>query len=102
MGHATEIVGYTYSADMYCPACIVAELVRRGEANPYHDTFQTEAALDSLAIDQDIDRYDEYTFNSDDFPKVVSRSQEDGYCTHCGRCGEPLTSDECECGEDDS
>jgi hypothetical protein len=49
----------------------------------------TEEALDFLAQRRGIDRYDEHTFDSGDFPKVIFRDQvtDDDVC---GVCGEKL------------
>lgn len=79
---ATDIVAYTYNADIYCPACILQAM---GVLQP---NGTTEWALDSLALDRGIDRYDERTFDSGDFPKVVFASDLEGEL--CGMCGEAI------------
>ena len=88
---ATDIVGYTYKADLYCPVCIVGMLPTGpgeefdGWALAEGVRMSTEENLTEIAAAFGIDRMDEETFDSDDFPKVVFASQAlDG--DHCGRC----------------
>jgi len=87
------IVGYTYQADNYCPEHIVAQLT----ANPGHTGHQAasipnaEQHLDLLARLAGVDREDEYTFDTDDFPKVIvaDQVQDDEFCG----AGHPLLED---------
>ncbi len=88
-----DIVAYCYKADLICPTCIAAAV------DPGHDqspdaSLSTEAALDKLAEAKEIDRADEYTFDSDDFPKVVFRDQiNDDVCGSCwSQLAEPAPS----------
>jgi hypothetical protein len=78
--HSFDVVGYAYQADIWCPECIAKKFAPGQQA--------TEAALDHAAEQRGIDRYDEATFDSDDFPKVVFRDQVEDEA--CGRCGRPL------------
>jgi len=92
-----DIVAYTYRADHYCGDCIVRELgVEPGEVP---GSVTAEQVLDVAAHAQGIDREDEWTFDSGDFPKVVLAGQlrsgqdyplieKDGGETadRCGRC----------------
>lgn len=93
-----SIVGYMYEADLYCPEHIVEQLARRQwAADPVEAgrviercaRDSAESALDALAHDLAIEREDETTFDSDDFPKVVLAGMLDGD-EHCGKCGEEL------------
>ena len=84
------VVGYTYRAANFCPSCIVAQLTTN-PGNVHHqetqtDPAQTERHLDLLARLAGVDRMDERTFDSDDFPKVVFSSQVEDveYCDNCG------------------
>ena len=89
MAHATDIVGYTYNADLYCSDCILTALGVSGNYDPRQ--YTTEEALTAAASGEffDIDRHDESSFGSGDFPKVVFRTMlEDG--DRCGSCGEIL------------
>lgn len=80
-----DIVGYTFRADLYCSDCIVAQ-VCGGEVA---FTLDTELVLDDAADAKGIDRQEEHTFDSDDFPKVIFAGMIDGdEC--CGSCHEPF------------
>lgn len=91
--HATTIVGYAYCADLYCPICIVRALPT-GEggafdgwaiAEGYAPMPSTEDNLSEIAQAFGINRANETTFDSGDFPKVVfaSDASEDDYCAMC-------------------
>lgn len=93
--HATTIVGYTYRADFFCPACIIEQLPT-GDGEAFDGwaladgvTMSTEDNLDEIAAAFGIDRDDETSFDSDEFPKVVFADMAAGD-EHCGACGEPL------------
>jgi len=83
-----RVTAYTYHADIYCPTCVIETMLVNGEASPAARDMGAEAALDQIASANAIDRYDETTFDSDDFPKVVFPNMLDG--EQCGGCGEPL------------
>ena len=85
-----RIAGYVYRAEMLCPSCTVKKL-RDGIAGygPFEwDRADVEAVLDSVATANGIDRYDESTYDSDEFPKVVFGFQTDG--DTCDGCGEGI------------
>jgi hypothetical protein len=96
--HSTTIVGYMYSADIYCPGCILAALptAQGGQFDGWKDLSNqpVETSLDELAAAFGFDRHDEYSYDSDEFPKVVFAGQvHDGCCElcehdddHCERC----------------
>ncbi|MEY4081121.1 MAG: hypothetical protein RL430_1551 [Actinomycetota bacterium] len=77
-----KIIGYAYLAAIYCPGCIVAAV--NGTATR-QGSF-AEQDLDALARERGIDRMDEHTFDSDDFPKVIFSTQveDDEHCEKCG------------------
>ena len=83
-----RITGYVYRADIYCPTCIIETMVAGGEASPAARDMSVEDALDQIADANAIDRYDEWSFDTDDFPKVIF-SIDDDDC-YCGRCGKRL------------
>lgn len=111
------IVGYTYQADHYCPDCILDQVKARYRAwYPHHHTaawgHSTEDTLDvvanrlrDLGVLPSIDRTDERSFDSGDFPKVIFADQVHDTCTadegykpgqcgdSCGGCHEPLGFD---------
>jgi len=78
------IAAYTYRADVYEPNTILAAIrertqVYRPEAILPTDPAEVERALDGLARSLGVDRDDEATFDSGDFPKVLTREQLDEY-----------------------
>ena len=84
---------YVYRADLYCPDCISAQLPT-GPGQPFDgweclSPISAEDDLDEIAHAFGVDRSNEYTFDSDCFPKVAFRSQlaPDDYC---GACHRPL------------
>jgi hypothetical protein len=95
MAHATDIVAYGYNADIYCPRCIIAALPTAeggafdGWALAPGVRMSTEDNLDKLADAFGIDREDERSFDSGEFPKVVFRDIV-GTDVYCGRCQEPI------------
>lgn len=97
MTHASDIVAYTFNADTYCPDCIIGRVTVNPGDTHHSDPRKrdnVEALLDSLARIQGIDRTDERTYDSGDFPKVVFADQvwgneEDEYCGSCGEIIEP-------------
>jgi hypothetical protein len=76
------IIGYTFNADCYCPDCII------GAYNGNSDDYDAEAMLTILASARGIERGDEYSFDSGDFPKVIFSHQFEGEI--CGKCSRPL------------
>lgn len=92
MGHG-DIEAYMYQADLWCPTCIVETLT--GESPLYG---MTEKILDLLAMRCGINRADEGSFDSDDFPKVLlGQSLNDERRDHCGGCGDCLDHDASDC-----
>ena len=92
---ATDIVAYTYKAEQLHDECL-REVLGYGTVNGRRDPLTVEERLNSIAKRQGIDREDEYSFDSDDFPKVIFESQLDcgregqGDHEQCDRCGETL------------
>jgi len=94
---AADIVGYIYKADLVCPPCILG-LVQMSHA----EHFDAEQGLDAIARFFGINREDESSFDSGDFPKVIFGDQVHDTCTRengyesgqcgnrCVRCGEHL------------
>lgn len=103
--HATDVVGYSYNADIWCPRCILDTLwdTPNQDNATVHERGDTETMLDELAPLFNVsDRYDERSFDSNDFPKVIfsdmahdvcraGEGYEPGQCgDSCGRCWGPL------------
>lgn len=83
----TDIVGYTYNTENLCPNCLRDVVVHWRNADA---TLPVEALLDALAAEVGINRYDERTYDSGRFPKVIFDSQVEDDSELCGNCHEPL------------
>lgn len=93
----SDLVAYMFEADLYCETDLVARLIREGRLSVTAESMPTELALDQLAGVEGIDRENERSFDSDDFPKPVLREQcipqddeselEEEYPSMCGECG---------------
>lgn len=90
---STDIVAYTYRADTYCPNCIISvlptgpdEMFDGWAIADGADYISTEDNLTEIAAAFQIDRFNESSFDSGDFPKVVFESQVE-YAEWCGKCG---------------
>lgn len=74
-----DIVGYTYDAENYTPSGVIEAMIASSEASPAARDMSTEDALDQIAGANAIDRHDEASFDSGEFPKVIFASMvEDG------------------------
>ena len=89
LAQATDIVGYTFRAENYCPDCLIERMVDQGHLSPAAREMAAEVALDQHAEANAIDRDDEWSFDTDDFPKVIFRSHPDEV-EGCGGCGTEL------------
>jgi hypothetical protein len=90
------VVGYAFRGELLCPTCLL-DALRTGDGEPFDgwalaDGVQmtVEDNLSELALSFGVDRYDERTFDSDDFPKVLFSSDADDDAS--SRCGFVLTS----------
>lgn len=93
-----DIAGYTFRADEYCPDHIVEQL--DGQAPV--PANEAEDKLDYLGVMLGINREDERSYDSGDFPKVIFADQVHDVCTAgndyqpgqcgdcCGSCGKQL------------
>jgi len=84
--HATEIIGYTFASQIVCKQCLRKKAATVSEANGHNAEFTPlEDLLDRWAKIDGVDREDEDSFDSDDFPKVTF---ETGDAKHesCGTC----------------
>jgi len=80
---ADTVVGYTFQAETLCKSCTYNAAL--ADWDPW---VGPEAELDAMAARMGIDREDQTTFDSDDFPKVIFASDVDG--DTCDGCGEEL------------
>lgn len=91
------IVGYTYAADTYCWGECVIQALLTGDGERFDgwalaagaDPMSTEDNLTEIAMAFGIDRMDEYSFDSDEFPKVIFADSVDSDEV-CAGCGGPL------------
>ena len=89
--HGTDIVGYSFNTEDYCPPCIVDLFRAAGRTKVAPTSIGVEAALDHAAELEGINRTVEGSFDTSEFPKVIFGSMvEDTDTVRCGRCGEPL------------
>lgn len=81
MAKSFDIAAYTFQADIYCPDCIISQV----EPGSTREGYSYEALLDEIAAERGIQRMDEHTFDSDDFPKVVFHDsiEESEFCGCC-------------------
>ena len=80
---STDIVGYSFQADIYCPTCTVEVMTGEASAN------DAEKTLDYLADQVSLNRYDEQSFDSWDFPKVIFADQVED-TDRCAGCNEEV------------
>lgn len=91
---ADDISGYTYRADVYCPECIIGQLTTNPGAvgTSGVERGMAEKHLDLLARIRGIDRHDEQSFDSGEFPKVIFAADIEN--EHCYSCRNPLYDDD--------
>lgn len=77
MTNAADIAGYTYRADNYRPETLIDVMIGANELSPAARDMSVEDALDQHAAALAIDRYDEHSFDSSEFPKVIFWGQVD-------------------------
>ncbi len=83
---AWDIIAYSYKADIFCPECTLNTVSEDfGVGGKYGSYGAIEAELDELAEIANIDRYNEYSFDSDNFPKIIFADsiEEDEFCSNC-------------------
>ncbi|MFN3256879.1 MAG: hypothetical protein ACE37B_14425 [Ilumatobacter sp.] len=66
-----EITAYTYQADIYCPACLIETLIADGIAAPAARDMPTDDVLEQCADALAINRDDDTTYDTSEFPKPV-------------------------------
>jgi len=74
---SNDIVGYTFKAENYRGDDLIEDLIKAELAAPAARDMAVEDVLDQIAGANAIDREDEHTFDTDDFPKVIFGSQVD-------------------------
>lgn len=86
MGQPFDIVGYVYKADTWCEECVLHEAVADYGASHFLLTSKNvEYSLEVLGKRKGINTEDEYSYDSDEFPKVMFRESEGlDFCANCG------------------
>jgi hypothetical protein len=90
-----DVVAYTFHAALVCPGCIVGAVAKAEADNPLGVGVPAGLTAEKLAILAErlgVDRMDESSYDSGDFPKVVFRDQlADADLEGCEVCGADLT-----------
>jgi hypothetical protein len=73
--NSSDIVGYTYRTENYTPAGVVEALIASRDASPAARDMGVEEVLDQIAEANAIDRHDESSFDTEEFPKVIFLDQ---------------------------
>lgn len=97
-----DFAGFTYAADVWCPACIRTVAARRSEANgKAADYVPLKRLLERWADELGItDPQDEYSYDSGDFPKPISEDGLHDTCRFSEGFGPGQCNDQCAgCGE---
>jgi hypothetical protein len=83
--HAFAVVGYTFNAENLCAGCTIQAMIDGGLAAPAARDMLAEDVLDMVAEANVIDRHDESTFDSSEFPKVIfcHMTAENEVCCSC-------------------
>lgn len=88
---ATDVVGFTFEADLICPPCLRAIAARYAESNGKAADFVALPELLKFWADREgWDADDESSYDSSDFPKVVFGSMVESSEEKCGWCDESL------------
>lgn len=73
--NATDVVAYTYATEQWTPRGVIEIGIREGWLAPAARDIGAEAALDQAQHYVGVDRYDEYSYDSSTFPKVIFGDQ---------------------------
>ena len=80
--------GYQLGDHMYCPSHIIQQLPPFAGGREGFGELVTkdrvESMLEIMADNRGIDYSDEYSYDSDDFPKVITDTDEENHCATCG------------------
>lgn len=69
---STRVIGYTYRAENYTPEGLAEQMLTEGTLSyRRYSLLNIEEGLDLLAKGLEINRNDESSFDSSDFPKVI-------------------------------
>lgn len=68
-------VAYQWEDHIYTPDGLIEAMIARHRASPAARNMNVEVVLDQIAEAEAIDREDEYSFDTDEFPKTVTHDQ---------------------------
>lgn len=85
-----SVVAYVYRAEIVCPKCLRRALYNEKKISIEMKTFSPEDILDSIAEDLGLNRYDEYSFDSGYFPKVIFSTDVEFGHDQCHKCGKEV------------
>ena len=91
MAHSTDIVGYVFYADLFTPLGVVEAVKEMYPELPHYPAqliVDVEDWLTAMSNSLGIDRFDESSYDSDVFPKVVFRDQIEEDTTFCDAVGD--------------
>lgn len=71
MTSSTNVVAYTYQAENWTPLGLIEIGIRQFWLAPAARDMPAEDVLDQAQHDVGVDRYDERSYDSDTFPKVI-------------------------------
>lgn len=81
-----KVVGYVWRAETFCPKCLRRKLFTEGKISMKEKSLPPEDLLDIKAEELGIDRNDEWSFDSDNFPKVIFATDVEFDDDICGSC----------------
>lgn len=82
------VTGYVWRGDTYCPDCVVKSIGNKRRFRVDHRS--AEEILEENAARMNIDRNDEWSFDSWNFPKVVFATDADFWPDSCTKCGKSV------------
>jgi hypothetical protein len=79
-----DITGYVWKGETLCKKCLKAKLLAENKIKPTRKHLET--ILDTSADSIGIDRQDEWSFDSWNFPKVIFKSDAEFWPAKCLAC----------------
>lgn len=82
--------GYTYRADHYCAPCAIRVLLAREGLEGHGLSHIAQDAIDRLSVSYLGAKWieqDEYQWDTDDWPKILTREMVQNEECRCGSCG---------------
>lgn len=82
-GHATDVVGFAWNADEFCPRCTL-EMLGITTTGPVRPGAVLESEIETYVVEKGLQIHRE---DSNVVPQPIFNG---GHPRHCGRCHEPL------------